>query len=126
MWTGFSHANIVTYRNYSTIISAGGNVYGDNYPVAKDTNGSAAYKKREDMDDNGDNVNRKYILDRDGSKGYFTILRPIKAAGAIINTLEAELKKWGSGKIDEQDEEIWETLREYYTTAGLTPPQINS
>ena len=125
VWTGSSHGNIVTSRNYSTITSAGGNVYGNNYPEVIGKNGSAAYKKREDMDDNGDSVNRKYVLDRGGNK-YFAILRPKKAAGAIVNTLEAELRKWGNGKIDEQDEEIWETLREYYTTAGLTPPQINS
>lgn len=126
VWTGSSHANIVTSRNYSTITSAGGNVYGNNYPDVIGKNGSAAYKKREDMDNDGNKVNKKYFLDKDGSKGYFAILRPKKASGAILNTLEAELKKWGSGKIDEQDEEIWETLREYYTTAGLTPPQINS
>ncbi len=67
-----------------------------------------------------------YLLDPDGSKGYFAILRPTKFPGIIVNSFQAEIKRWKYGKIDEQDEEIWETLREYYVTAGLTPPPINS
>ncbi len=123
VWTGASHGNIVTSRNHATITSGGGNVYGNNYPGVTGKNGSAALRKNQKMTSDGGS---NYLLDPDGSKGYFAILRPTKFPGIIVNSFQAEIKRWKYGKIDEQDEEIWETLREYYVTAGLTPPPINS